>query len=155
MRSASGAISQALRDGLPEGAGFCIAFSGGRDSTVLLHAMASLAAARRSNVRAVHVNHGLQDPAGEWELHAAEVATRLKVPFGIRRVVVPGDAGQGIEAAARAAAQLGVEYGYGADGNAGPPLADVVAWGSLAAGGSIGAAEPLFPRLDVDEEPGG
>ncbi len=55
------------------------------------------------------------------------------------------------EAAARAAAQLGVEYRYSADGNGGPPLADVVAWGSLAAGGSTGAAEPLFPRLDVEE----
>ena len=55
------------------------------------------------------------------------------------------------EAAARAAAQLGVDYRYGADGNGGPPLADLVAWGSLAAGGSIGAAEPLFPRLEVEE----
>ncbi len=59
------------------------------------------------------------------------------------------------EAAARASAQLGVEYPYADDGNAGPPLADLVAWGSLAAGGSIGTAEPLFPRLEVDEETGG
>jgi methionyl-tRNA synthetase len=55
------------------------------------------------------------------------------------------------EAAAHAAGQLGLDYGYDADGNGGPLLADVVAWGSLGAGGSIGAAEPLFPRLEVEE----
>lgn len=103
MRSDPGVISQALRGGLPEGRDFCVAFSGGRDSTVLLHAMASLMAAGRSRVRAVHVNHGLQDAAREWELHAAAVAARLEVPCAIRRVLVPEDTGQGVEAAARAA----------------------------------------------------
>jgi methionyl-tRNA synthetase len=56
------------------------------------------------------------------------------------------------EAAARAAAQLGVDYDYAADGNDGPPLMDLLAWGALPAGGSIGQAEPLFPRLEIDEE---
>jgi methionyl-tRNA synthetase len=53
-------------------------------------------------------------------------------------------------AAARAAAQLGVEYPYADDGNGGPPLTALLAWGSLAPGGSIGAPAPLFPRLEVD-----
>lgn len=101
MRSDSGDVSQALTGSLPEGRRFCIAFSGGRDSTVLLHAMVGLMAAGRCEVRAVHVNHGLQDPASEWERHALEVAVRLQVPCTIRRVVVPVDTGQGIEAAAR------------------------------------------------------
>jgi methionyl-tRNA synthetase len=57
------------------------------------------------------------------------------------------------EAAARAAAQLGVDYGYAADGNGGPALAQLVAWGSLPPGGRIGAAAPLFPRLELDEAP--
>ena len=58
------------------------------------------------------------------------------------------------EAAARAAEQLGVEYGYGADGNHGPPLRDVVAWGSVVPDGSIGTPAPLFPRLELDEAAG-
>jgi methionyl-tRNA synthetase len=59
------------------------------------------------------------------------------------------------EAAARAAEQLGVAYDYADDGNGGPPLKELAAWSALAPGGSIGAAEPLFPRLEADEETGG
>jgi methionyl-tRNA synthetase len=57
-------------------------------------------------------------------------------------------------AAARAAAQLGVDYGYADDGNGGPPLLELLAWGALEPGGSIGATEPLFPRLETDEAEG-
>ena len=55
-------------------------------------------------------------------------------------------------AAARAAAQLGVEYGYADDGNDGPPLKELAGWGALEPRGSIGATEPLFPRLEVDQD---
>jgi methionyl-tRNA synthetase len=54
------------------------------------------------------------------------------------------------ETAATAAAQLGVEFAYGADGNAGPPLGELLAWGALPPGGRIGTAAPLFPRLELD-----
>jgi methionyl-tRNA synthetase len=57
-------------------------------------------------------------------------------------------------AAARAAAQLGVDYAYADDGNGGPPLRELAAWAALEPGGSIGAAEPLFPRLETDEGDG-
>jgi methionyl-tRNA synthetase len=62
------------------------------------------------------------------------------------------------QAAARAAAQLGVSYDYADDGNDGPPLQELLDWGALEPGGSIGATEPLFPRLeteDADGETGG
>jgi methionyl-tRNA synthetase len=55
------------------------------------------------------------------------------------------------ETAARAAGQLGVAFDYGPDGNGGPPLAELVAWGALPAGGRIGTVAPLFPRLELDE----
>jgi methionyl-tRNA synthetase len=58
------------------------------------------------------------------------------------------------QSAAAAAGQLGVEYGYAADGNGGPPLRELVTWGALGPGGSIGTPAPLFPRLDVDEAGG-
>jgi methionyl-tRNA synthetase len=58
------------------------------------------------------------------------------------------------ESAARAAEQLGVAYAYDADGNSGPPLTELVAWGALPAGGRIGVTAPLFPRLEVDETGG-
>jgi methionyl-tRNA synthetase len=54
--------------------------------------------------------------------------------------------------APRLLAQLGYAYGYGEDGNGGPPLLDELRWGAHAAeAGTLGMAEPLFPRLQFDE----
>lgn len=75
-----------------------VGFSGGRDSTVLLHALAAI---RRTDVTAVHVHHGLQPDADAWEAHCAEVAAALRVAFEAHRVdVTPGGS---LEAAAREA----------------------------------------------------
>jgi methionyl-tRNA synthetase len=53
--------------------------------------------------------------------------------------------------APRVLAQLGYEYPYAADGNAGPPILEELRWGAHAGEpGRLGAAEPLFPRLDVE-----
>jgi methionyl-tRNA synthetase len=55
--------------------------------------------------------------------------------------------------APRLIGQLGHAYSYGADGNGGPPLLDELVWGAHAGeDGRVGAAEPLFPRLDVETE---
>jgi methionyl-tRNA synthetase len=54
-------------------------------------------------------------------------------------------------ASARAVAQLGYEYGYAADGNGGPALLDELAWGRHSGkAGQLGAAEPLFPRIETE-----
>jgi methionyl-tRNA synthetase len=55
--------------------------------------------------------------------------------------------------APRLLAQLGHAYPYGADGNAGPPILDELAWGAHASEtGRMAAPEPLFPRLDVETD---
>jgi methionyl-tRNA synthetase len=55
--------------------------------------------------------------------------------------------------APRILAQLGFDYPYAADGNAGPPILEELRWGAHAAEeGRVAAPEPLFPRLDVDSE---
>jgi methionyl-tRNA synthetase len=55
--------------------------------------------------------------------------------------------------APRVLGQLGHAYPYGRDGNGGPPVLDELAWGAHAdEAGRMGAAEPLFPRLDVEAE---
>ena len=60
--------------------------------------------------------------------------------------------------APRALEQLGYPYPYAADGNGGPPILEQLAWGGASAGdgaiGTLGAATPLFPRLDVETAPG-
>jgi methionyl-tRNA synthetase len=52
----------------------------------------------------------------------------------------------------RALAQLGHTYVYAADGNGGPPLLAELVWGRHAAeAGTLGTAEPLFPRLETEQ----
>ena len=72
-----------------------VGFSGGLDSSVLLHVSLEL----RADLTAVHVNHGLHTQADAWESRCAETCRRLGAAFVSRRVTVSG-AG---EAGARAA----------------------------------------------------
>ena len=69
-----------------------VAFSGGLDSTVLLHALVRLAERRAlPPIRAIHVHHGLQVAADDWPAHCQQVCDRLGVALEIVRVqVVPG-----------------------------------------------------------------
>lgn len=82
--------------------GWCVAFSGGLDSTVLLHLMVSLS--RRMPLpplRAVHVEHGLQAAAAAWPAHCRQVCAALNVPLQVCSVqVAPGAS---LERAAREA----------------------------------------------------
>lgn len=81
----------------------CVAFSGGLDSTVLLHWLAAQPAVREGGLRAVHVHHGLQAQADDWAAHCRTICAALDVPLEVRRVQVAMDAGLGPEAAARQA----------------------------------------------------
>lgn len=80
---------------------FALAYSGGADSTVLLHVCHSLAQQLGFKFHAVHVNHGLQAPAAAWELDCGNVAQQLGIPFQALRVSVNLQSGEGLEAAAR------------------------------------------------------
>ena len=77
-----------------------IAYSGGADSTVLLHA----AAARwPGQVQALHVHHGLQNAADGFEAHCAATCRSLGVPFHSSRVDARHASGESPEEAARRA----------------------------------------------------
>ncbi|OYY73740.1 MAG: tRNA lysidine(34) synthetase TilS [Gammaproteobacteria bacterium 28-57-27] len=81
-----------------------LAFSGGLDSTVLLHGLVALQRAGKiAELRVLHVHHGLQAAADDWAESAQRLATELNVPLQVLRVEVDKQAGQGVEAAARAA----------------------------------------------------
>ncbi len=73
-----------------------IAFSGGVDSTVLLHALKHV---RRA--LAVHVDHGLVAEARDWVRHCSAVAAEVGVPIVRRSVHVDAEGSR--EGAARAA----------------------------------------------------
>jgi tRNA(Ile)-lysidine synthase len=79
-----------------------IAFSGGLDSTVLLHLLAQLAKTEAlPALSAIHVHHGLQAVADAWPEHCRSVCDALAVPLRIVHVQV--QAGASLERAAREA----------------------------------------------------
>jgi tRNA(Ile)-lysidine synthase len=92
-----------------QAARFCVAFSGGVDSTALLHAMAGVRARVPGlMLRAAHVNHHLQPQADDWAGHCDDVAAGLGVPCAILEVSVSPASRESPEAAARAARYAGL-----------------------------------------------
>ena len=91
---------QALSVGL-EPARWLVAYSGGVDSTALLHALVHAGTARP--VVAIHVDHGLHPGSAAWSRHCQAEASSLGVDFIGRRVVVADSTDSGPEAAARQA----------------------------------------------------
>jgi tRNA(Ile)-lysidine synthase len=77
-----------------------IAFSGGLDSTVLLHLLAHLANTESlPNLSAIHIHHGLQSAADAWPQHCQSVCDELGIPLQVERVTV--QPGASLERAAR------------------------------------------------------
>ena len=78
-----------------------VGFSGGLDSTVLLHRLAAQAAIRARGLRAIHVQHGLHPDADAWAEHCQRVCDSLGIDLVVVEVRVASDSGLGPEAAAR------------------------------------------------------
>ena len=91
-----------------------IAFSGGLDSTVLLHLLAHLAKNHSlPALSAIHVHHGLQAAADAWPQHCRSVCNELGVPLQVVRVQV--EPGASLERAAREARYGAFVAATGAD----------------------------------------
>ncbi|HET7922249.1 MAG TPA: tRNA lysidine(34) synthetase TilS [Gammaproteobacteria bacterium] len=80
---------------------YWVAFSGGLDSSVLLHALAVEREALPGELRAVHVNHGLLPEAQAWQQHCEAVCHGLRVPLICRSITVRAPRGESLEACAR------------------------------------------------------
>lgn len=76
-----------------------LGFSGGLDSTVLLHALAAQRG-QFASLRAIHVDHGLHADSARWCAHCEAACRALGVSIQTHRVEVVAR-GRGIEAAAR------------------------------------------------------
>lgn len=82
-----------------------IAYSGGVDSTVLLHGLVAAATQdlipfSLSSLVAIHINHQLSPQADTWQQHCQHVSESLGVAFFSETVTV-ASVGKGVEAAAR------------------------------------------------------
>ncbi len=82
---------------------FLVAFSGGLDSTVLLHHfMLWRQQSPELQLRAIHIHHGLSPHADAWVSHCQKVCARWQIPLTVVRVRVVNE-GEGLEAQARKA----------------------------------------------------
>lgn len=77
-----------------------LAYSGGIDSTVLLHQLAQ--AYPSENLRAIHINHGLYPEADAWQQHCEKTCANLNIPLMSIKLDSQPQAGESIEAWARA-----------------------------------------------------
>ena len=97
------AVHQALRSLAGGGALRCaVAWSGGLDSTVLLHTLRTRPPeGSRIRLRALHVDHGLQPAAADFRNFCRRKARSWRVPLAVLRVRVDPRDGDSVEQAAR------------------------------------------------------
>ncbi len=93
---------------MPAGRSVAVAYSGGRDSTALLHATLGAAAPLGLQVVALHVHHGLSAQADDWLAHCESTCRRWAragrpISFEARRLEDRPPPGDSIEAWARQA----------------------------------------------------
>lgn len=77
---------------------FLVAYSGGLDSHVLLHVMSQVP---DISLRAVYVDHGLQDASQWWGRHCREICSELAIPYQAIPLNLKVPSGQSLEAYAR------------------------------------------------------
>jgi tRNA(Ile)-lysidine synthase len=85
-----------------------VAYSGGRDSTALLHATIAMAVKQGANIVALHVHHGLSEHADAWLDHCESQCRRWAragrpVAFAAHRLTDRPSKGESVEAWARRA----------------------------------------------------
>jgi tRNA(Ile)-lysidine synthase len=69
---------------------FLIAYSGGMDSTVLLHKMLKI---REKNpqikIRAIHINHNIHSSSKKWEKHCIKICQKYTIPLITKEINIP------------------------------------------------------------------
>ncbi len=88
---------------LPSAGRYWVAFSGGMDSSVLLHTMALLRERLSAPIQAVHVDHGLSPLSGKWSQVCLARCAVLGIPCDELKIDASPERGEGPEAAARRA----------------------------------------------------
>jgi tRNA(Ile)-lysidine synthase len=148
------------------GARILLGFSGGLDSTVLLHVLRALAPRFGLRLAALHVHHGLSPNADDWLRQCRRSCRALGVPLRVRRVRVARRSRRGIEAAARDARQAAfraaradaIALAHQLDDQAETVLLQLLRGAgprgasAMPAVGRLGTKQLLRPLLDVPRE---
>lgn len=80
---------------------YWIAYSGGRDSHVLLHAMSALRKTLPLRLHAIHIHHSLSQNADQWVEHCQAICQDLHIELIIQRINANADVGESPEEIAR------------------------------------------------------
>jgi len=109
MHSVPASLLEKLRH-YPSPLNYVVAYSGGCDSHVLLHALIQIQAQLDcQSIKVVHVDHGLQEQASDWAQHCESVCQQYGVPFTAVSLNLQIPKGESVEAHARTARYAALE----------------------------------------------
>jgi len=86
---------------LPAVNAYIVGFSGGADSTALLHALCQIQGQLDTPISAVHVNHGLHPDADHWQLQCQDFCHQHHIALTCLKISLQNCSGKGLEAEAR------------------------------------------------------
>lgn len=85
----------------PAVSSYLVGFSGGADSTALLHAISKIRTRLNVPVTAIHINHGIHPDADAWQRQCEVFCHDHDIILVCRKVALNYDSGKGLEAEAR------------------------------------------------------
>lgn len=85
----------------PMARSYVVGFSGGADSTALLHALNAVKGQLGVPISAVHVNHGLHADSDAWQNHCETFCHRNEIELTCLEISLSHQSGKGMEAEAR------------------------------------------------------
>ncbi len=77
-----------------------VAFSGGPDSSAMIHLISKMKTDMKIAPQAIHINHNLSDKSADWESHCKNICLDLNIDLITESVQITSEGG-GIESAAR------------------------------------------------------
>lgn len=80
---------------------YVVGFSGGADSTALLHALAKIQDRLEIPVSAIHINHGLNERADQWQSECESFCHQYGIKLVCLKIALHKNSGKGLEAEAR------------------------------------------------------
>ncbi len=65
---------------------FLVGFSGGIDSTVLLHELYLQSLKNKIHIRAIHINHNINKYSNKWSKHCKKICKKLNIKLIIKKI---------------------------------------------------------------------